>query len=58
MCQQIRDPTIISNLKFTHPYFGDHKLIEFTVNASKSKADPIKRRDWQNYTVILYCKGP
>ena len=46
----IRDPTVISNLKFINLFFGDHKLIEFTVNAKKTEAVILKRRDWRFYS--------
>ena len=44
----VKDLTLVSNLKYTDPYFGDHVLVEFIVNASKSKNVPNKCRDWRN----------
>ena len=46
----VKDPTVLSNIKFSDPFFGDLILIEFEVNATKSKLDPVKRRDWRNYS--------
>ena len=46
----VRDPTIVSNLKFIHPFFGDHKLVVFTVNAKRAEPNNQKRRDWRFYS--------
>ena len=46
----LKDPTIITDIKFLNPYFGDHVLIEFKVNAFKNKIVPVKRRDWRKYS--------
>ena len=50
----IKDPTLISNLKFTTPYFGDHKLVIFTMNAKKLEPITSKRRDWRSYSKETY----
>ena len=46
----IKDPTVLSNVKFTNPFFGDHVLVEFQVNAVIKMADPVKRRNWRGYS--------
>ena len=33
----VKDPTVISKLKFTEPFFGDHVLIEFCINTNSIK---------------------
>ena len=30
----IKDPTIVSKLNFIDPFFGDHVLVEFVINAT------------------------
>ena len=49
----VTDPTVVSGLKFTHPYFGDHVMIEFCVNAINVRNEPIKMRDWHNFSKEL-----
>ena len=46
----IRDPTVISNLKFLNPFFGDHKLVMFSANAKKLEPISEMRRDWRSYS--------
>ena len=50
----VKDPTIITNLKCIEPFFGEHLLVEFCANVSKSKNVPIKSRDWPNYSKDLF----
>ena len=33
----IKDPTLVSALKYVNPFFGDHVLLEFLVNAKKNQ---------------------
>ena len=49
----IKDPTLISHLKLTDPFFGDHVLVEFTINASYNETSLVLRRDWRNYSQNL-----
>ena len=44
----VKDPTILTKMKSQKPFSGDHLLIEFNVNANKSKVNTVKRRDWRS----------
>ena len=47
----VKDPTVMSNLTFTEPFFGDHVMVELIINANKIVKEPIRRRDWHNYFI-------
>ena len=53
----IKDPTLVSDMKYLNPFFGDPVLVEFVVNASKSKN--VIPLNWLNLSMDLYkikCK--
>ena len=41
----VKDPTVITNLKSTDPFFGDHVMVELSINANKIVNEAINRRD-------------
>ena len=45
----IKDPTVLKDLNYIKPIFGDHSLIMFNVNGAKIKTPPVKMRDWRRY---------
>ena len=45
----VKDPTVITNLKSTDPFFGDNVMVELSINANKIVNEAINRRDWRNY---------
>ena len=49
----IKEPTLVSNLKYVNPFFGDHVLVEFIIDAKKCEAVLKKCRDWRNYSKDL-----
>ena len=48
----IKDPTVLSNLRFSDPFFGDHVLIKFKVNAFKNIANPVKLLNYLNISLL------
>ena len=44
------DLTVISNLTSSRPYFGDHLMVELTVNGPKRDKEITMRRDWRRYS--------
>ena len=49
----VMDPTVISNLTSTRPYFGDHLMVELTVNGPKRYKEVTLQHDWRRYSVGL-----
>ena len=49
----IKEPTLVSNLKYVNPFFGDHVLVEFIIDAKKCEAVLNKCRDWRYYSKDL-----
>ena len=44
------DPTVIRNLRSLSPFFGDHLMVEFSINGPKPNKQVVKRRDWRRYS--------
>ena len=44
------DPTVITNLRSTRPFFGDHLMVEFCVNGPKTEKKAQMKCDWRNYS--------
>ena len=40
----LRDPTLVTDLKYVNPFFGDHVLVEFMINVVT------RCREWRNYS--------
>ena len=46
----VRDPTLVFNLSFVQPTFGDHVMIKFSINGKRTAPIPVERRDWRRYS--------
>ena len=46
----IKNPTLVSNVTYVNPFFGDHVLVEFLVNVKKCKTNPNICRDLRKYS--------
>ena len=46
----VKNPVAISNLNSIAPNFGDHLLIGFTINSSKSPPPNLFKRNWKLYS--------
>ena len=46
----IKDPTVITKINYVQPFFGDHVLVEFIVDAKLNAVTENICRDWRNYS--------
>ena len=51
----IKDPTVITNIDYVKPFFGDHVLVEFIVDSKLNVVTENICRDWRNYSKDLLC---
>ena len=51
----IKDPTVITKIDYVQPFFGDHVLVEFIVDAKLNAVTENICRDWRNYSKDLLC---
>jgi hypothetical protein len=49
------NPTLLSNLKSTHPIFGDHLLISFDYLITQKNPNIVLKRDWSFYNKNKLC---
>ena len=53
----LKDPTSVSNLTSSKPFFGDHSLISFQIATSALQESNVYKRNWKNYSKALLVQN-
>ena len=53
----LKDPTSVSNLTSSKPFFGDHSLISFQIATSALQESNVYKRNWKNYSKAVLVQN-